>query len=63
MRTNIEIDDRLMADVMKETRMATKRAAVEEGLRLLLRKHRRQRILKQFGKVDWQGGTEDGDRS
>ena len=34
MRTNIVIDDELMADALKATGLRTKREAVEEGLRL-----------------------------
>ena len=37
MRTNIVIDDKLMADVMASGDFKTKREAVEEGLRLLKR--------------------------
>ena len=36
MRTNIEIDDKLMAQAMKLTGLPTKRAVVEEGLRLMV---------------------------
>jgi len=37
MRTNIEIDDKLMSDTLKATGLKTKREAVELGLRTLLR--------------------------
>ena len=37
MRTNIEIDDKLMAQALKLTGLPTKRAVVEEGLRLVVR--------------------------
>jgi Arc/MetJ family transcription regulator len=33
MRTNIDIDDRLMQEAMRNSGARTKRAAVEEGLR------------------------------
>lgn len=36
MRTNIDIDDRLMRQAMRSSRSRTKRAAVEAGLRLLI---------------------------
>jgi Arc/MetJ family transcription regulator len=55
MRTNIEIDDDLMERTLKATGLATKRAAVEEGLRLLLRRHERQDILALAGTVAWEG--------
>ena len=46
MRTNIVIDDKLMADVMASGDFKTKRDAVEEGLRLL---KRRQAIEARLG--------------
>jgi len=36
MRTIILIDDELMTDVLKLTRLKTKHEAVEQGLRILL---------------------------
>jgi Arc/MetJ family transcription regulator len=36
LRTNIEIDDRLMRQAMRGRGAPTKRAVVEEGLRLLI---------------------------
>ena len=39
MRTNIEIDDKLMAQAMKSSGASTKKAVVEEALRLLVRTH------------------------
>ncbi len=63
MRTNIEIDDKLMAEALKASGLPTKRAVVEEGLRLVLRQKRRRAILDLFGKVDWQGDLEQSRRS
>ncbi len=47
MRTNIDIDDDLMAEVLELTGLKTKREAVEQGLRVLLRL-RKQEQLQQF---------------
>ncbi len=55
MRTNIDIDDRLMAQAMRACDKTTKRAVVEESLRLLVRTHRQARIRKWRGKVAWEG--------
>ena len=55
MRTNIDIDDDLMARAQKVTGLATKKAAVEEGLRLLVRLKEQEEVLKLAGKVHWQG--------
>ena len=55
MRTNIEIDDKLMRDALKTTRAKTKREAVELGLRTLLRLGKQQEIRNLRGKLAWQG--------
>jgi Arc/MetJ family transcription regulator len=55
MRTNIVIDDQLMRDALRATGLKTKRAAVEEGLRSLLRLKRQAEIRKLRGKLNWQG--------
>jgi Arc/MetJ family transcription regulator len=55
MRTNIVIDDRLMRDTLRATGLKTKREAVEEGLRTLLRLSKQAEIRKLRGKLVWQG--------
>ncbi|MES2392820.1 MAG: type II toxin-antitoxin system VapB family antitoxin [Acidobacteriota bacterium] len=59
MRTNIEIDDKLMKQAMKASGAATKKAAVEAGLRMLVKSHAQQGIRNLFGKVQWEGDLED----
>ena len=56
MRTNIDIDDTLMAEAMKAGPYQTKKDAVEAGLRLLARQAGYREILKWRGKLEWQGG-------
>ena len=53
MRTNIEIDDELMAAAMKGGQFKTKREAVEAGLRLLARRAAYQKIRAMRGKLHW----------
>jgi Arc/MetJ family transcription regulator len=55
MRTNIEIDDRLMAQAMRLTGLTTKRAAVEEGLKLLVRVREQTKALKALRGLGWEG--------
>jgi Arc/MetJ family transcription regulator len=55
MRTNIVIDDQLMADAMRLTGLKTKKEAVELGLRTLLRLRQQEEIRRFRGKLDWQG--------
>ena len=67
MRTNIVIDDALMAEALKATGVKTKREAVELGLRTLLRLRRQEDIRRLRGKLAWEGDLEamrlDGMRS
>jgi Arc/MetJ family transcription regulator len=55
MRTNIEIDDRLMRRAMRCSGARTKKAAVEAGLRLLAETHAQGSIRRLHGKVRWEG--------
>ncbi|HEY1863909.1 MAG TPA: type II toxin-antitoxin system VapB family antitoxin [Roseiarcus sp.] len=64
MRTNIEIDDKLMAQAIKLTGLPTKRAVVEEGLRLLVRVRKQAQALKALRGLGWEGDLDEmrGDR-
>jgi antitoxin ParD1/3/4 len=53
MRTNIIIDDTLMASAMSAGGFGTKKDAVEEGLRLVARRAAYQKIRALRGKVNW----------
>ncbi|MFZ0869038.1 MAG: type II toxin-antitoxin system VapB family antitoxin [Candidatus Sulfotelmatobacter sp.] len=55
MRTNIDIDDRLMRQAMRRSGAPTKKAAVEAGLRLLAETHAQGSIRRLRGKIDWDG--------
>ncbi|HPU53390.1 MAG TPA: type II toxin-antitoxin system VapB family antitoxin [Burkholderiaceae bacterium] len=55
MRTNIVVDDKLMEATLKATGFKTKREAVEEGLRTLLRLKRQTELRKLRGKYEWVG--------
>ena len=55
MRTNIDIDDRLMRQAMRCSGARTKRAAVEEGLRLLIQTKGQASVRRLRGKVVWHG--------
>ena len=58
MRTNIEIDDKLMTEALQLTGLKTKRDVVDAALHLLVR-HRRQRALLDLaGKIDWEGNLD-----
>ena len=53
MRTNIVIDDGLMAAAMKAGPFSTKKDAVEAGLRLLARQAAYRDILALQGQLRW----------
>ncbi len=59
MRTNVVIDDELMDEAMKISRLKTKKAAVEEGLKLLVRFKKQEEIRKFRGKLNWVGDLEE----
>jgi Arc/MetJ family transcription regulator len=54
-RTNIEIDDALMAEAQKVSGQATKKQTVEQALRLMIRLRRQQEVDVAFGKYRWRG--------
>jgi Arc/MetJ family transcription regulator len=55
MRTNIDIDDELMRQAMRSSGARTKRAVVEEGLRLLIQTRGQATMRRLRGKVKWEG--------
>ena len=55
MRTNIVIDEKLIAAAQRATGIQTKRAVVEEGLRMLVRLHRQSGVKAWRGKLRWEG--------
>ncbi len=55
MRTNIVIDDDLMAKALRATGLKTKREAVEAGLRTLLKLRSQAQIRNARGKLAWEG--------
>lgn len=59
MRTNIEINDSLMAEAMKAGGFGTKKATVEEGLRLLVQTRLQGRIRKLRGKLRWEDSLDE----
>jgi Arc/MetJ family transcription regulator len=59
MRTNIVIDDELMAKALKASGLQTKKEAVEQGLKLLIRLKAQQGIRELRGKVKWEGDLDE----
>ena len=59
MRTNIVIDDELMRQVLELTGLRTKREAVEQGLKALVRLKQQERIREFRGKLRWEGDLDE----
>lgn len=55
MRTNIDIDDKLMAEAQKASGLATKKQTVEQALRLMVKLRRQRDVAVAFGKYPWRG--------
>ena len=54
-RTNIELDEKLVEEGFKLTRLRTKKDLVNHALRELVTKKKRKRLLKLEGRVEWAG--------
>jgi Arc/MetJ family transcription regulator len=55
MRTNIDIDDTLLTEAIRATGAKTKKAVVEEGLRVLVRLAAQRRAVEDMAGLGWQG--------
>ena len=54
-RTNIDVDEKLIRQARKLTRLKTKREIVHKALELLVRSESRKGILRYYGSGIWQG--------
>ena len=59
MRTNVVVDDRLMARALRSSGCRTKRAAIELGLRLLVQTRSQKKLRTLKGKIAWEGNLEE----
>ncbi|MBN9073820.1 MAG: type II toxin-antitoxin system VapB family antitoxin [Rhizobiales bacterium] len=59
MRTNIDIDEKLIAAAMKATGLNTKKATVEEALRRIIQEDRRKRALENLAGIGWEGDLDE----
>jgi Arc/MetJ family transcription regulator len=59
MRTNIIIDDALMAQALGISGFKTKKETVEEALKLLIKIKKQSQIRNYRGKLTWEGNLED----
>ena len=59
MRTNIEIDKKLMDEILDKTSIKTKKEVVDQALREFLRKIKLRELSELRGKISWEGNLED----
>lgn len=55
MRTNIQLDDRLVRRAARLTGLKTKREIVQHGLEVLVRLKEQEKIRRYRGKLRWHG--------
>uniref|UniRef100_UPI0040573FC6 type II toxin-antitoxin system VapB family antitoxin n=1 Tax=Candidatus Electrothrix sp. TaxID=2170559 RepID=UPI0040573FC6 len=58
MRTNIVIDDSLMAEAMRLSCIKTKKGVIDQALRLLVQVKRQEAVRQLKGKLHWEGDLE-----
>lgn len=58
MRTNIDIDDKLLRQAMKAAGTTTKKETVEKGLMALVRLDGQKAVKKLRGKIKWEGNID-----
>lgn len=58
MRTNIDIDDALMADALRVFGVKTKREAVETALREAIQLRRQEAMMDLWG-MGWEGNLDE----
>ncbi|MFT5372537.1 MAG: Arc/MetJ family transcription regulator [Lysobacterales bacterium] len=59
MRTNIVIDDDLMATALKLSGIRTKREAVETALKIMIDLKKQEQLRQYRGKLQWHGDLEE----
>jgi Arc/MetJ family transcription regulator len=55
MRTNIELDDDLVAEAMTASGLRTKKATIEKALRAFVNGHRRRAAIDSLSGIGWDG--------
>lgn len=59
MRTNVVVDDELMASALQVSGLKTNKDAIEEGLKLLVQLKRQKEIKRFRGKLKWSGNLDE----
>jgi len=59
MRTNIDVNDKLLKEVMKISNLSTKKDAVNYALDEVVKLNNRKLLLSLRGKVKWEGNLDE----
>ncbi|HPZ76990.1 MAG TPA: type II toxin-antitoxin system VapB family antitoxin [Thermosynergistes sp.] len=59
LRTNIELDDKLVEEAMKLTHKKTKKEVVNYALDELVKRLKRKKLLELEGQVEWTGNLDE----
>lgn len=59
MRTNIEINEELMDEILDKTNLKTKKEVVDQALREFLRKIKLRELAELRGKITWDGNLDE----
>jgi|JI10StandDraft_1071094.scaffolds.fasta_scaffold776757_2 Arc/MetJ family transcription regulator len=59
MRTNVEIDEKLMTEALRLTKITTKKQVIEIALKELIKKALREELRQMRGKVAWDGNLDE----
>jgi Arc/MetJ family transcription regulator len=59
MRTNIELDDALIQQAMKLSKITTKREVVHEALKNYIGTMKKKELLKLRGHITWEGNLKE----
>ena len=59
LRTNIELDEKLVEEAMKFTHKKTKKELVNYALEELIKRFKRRKLLELEGKVEWASNLDE----
>ena len=59
MRTNIDLDDTLVQQAMAATGQRTKKGAIDEALRRLVRAHEQRQAIEDLRGLGWEGDLDE----
>jgi len=59
MRTNINIDEKLIRECRELTQLKTKKEIVESALKEFIKLVKRKKILELEGKIEWEGNLDE----